>query len=299
VNANRDLQEFLTSRRAKITPERAGLPAFGRNRRVTGLRREEVAMLAGISVEYYARLERGNAGGASEEVLLAISDALKLDEAERRHLLDLVGGNRGRMSRSRSVGAIRPSLRRVVDAMAGSPAFIGNGRLDIIYANVVAQALYSEHLRDPIRPANSARFAFLNPLAREFYVDWEHTAHDIVAALRIEAGRNPSDRKLTELIGLLSTRSEDFRQQWARHDVLLHRTGTKTLHHPLVGDMTLSFELFELPADPGLTLATYTAEPGSEAEGRLGELARWGATRAELTSRVPMVDGSSERAPAF
>jgi hypothetical protein len=144
--------------------------------------------------------------------------------------------------------------------------------------------LYSEHLRDPIKPANSARFAFLNPAAREFYVDWNAVAHDIVAALRIEAGRNPHDRALSDLIGLLSTRSDEFRRQWAQHDVYVHRTGTKTLHHPLVGDMSLSFEVFELPADPGLTLATYSAEPGSVSEARLRELAEWSVTRERLTA---------------
>lgn len=263
------------------------MPRYGRKRRVSGLRREEVALLAEISVEYYARLERGNARGVSNDVLDGVANALRLDDAERRHLLDLVrAANEGRPARRSPAQHVRPSVKRVVDAITGIPAFIGNGRLDILHVNAVAEALYSGHLRDPIKPANSARFAFLNPLAREFYVDWDAVSHDIVAALRIEAGRwrNPYDRALSDLIGMLSTRSEEFRRQWAHHDVYVHRTGTKTLHHPLVGDMSLSFEVFELPADPGLTLATYTAEPGSESEGRLRELAAWGATRERLAT---------------
>jgi transcriptional regulator with XRE-family HTH domain len=296
VSGEIEISEFLTSRRARLTPEAAGLPSFGRRRRVAGLRREEVALLAGISVEYYTRLERGTATGASRDVLDAVSDALRLDDAERQHLLDLVAAADAGRPRRRSspLGTVRPSIKRLVDAITGIPAFVGNGRLDILYANEVARALYSEHLRDPIKPANSARFAFLNPIARQFYVDWEATTHDIVAALRLQAGRNPFDRDLTELIGVLSTRSEEFRRQWARHDVYQHRTGTKTLHHPLVGDMSLSFELLDLPADPGLSLATYSAEPGSESDARLRELARWAATRVELTSRRGSVDRSRE-----
>jgi transcriptional regulator with XRE-family HTH domain len=285
VSTESEIREFLTSRRAKVTPETAGLPRYGRKRRVAGLRREEVALLAEISVEYYARLERGNARGVSNDVLDGIADALRLDDVERRHLLDLVrAANEGRPARRAPAHHVRPSVKRVIDAITGIPAFVGNGRLDILHVNAVAEALYSEHLRDPIKPANSARFAFLNPLAREFYVDWDSVSHDIVAALRIEASRNPYDRALSDLVGLLSTRSEEFRRLWAQHDVYVHRTGMKTLHHPLVGDMSLSFEVFELPADPGLTLATYSAEPGSESEARLRELAEWGATRERLTT---------------
>jgi transcriptional regulator with XRE-family HTH domain len=285
VGTENEIREFLTSRRAKVTPEVAGLPRYGRYRRVAGLRREEVALLAEISVEYYARLERGNARGVSTDVLEGIAVALRLDDVERRHLLDLVrAANEGLPARRAPAQHVRPSVKRVVDAITGIPAFVGNGRLDILYVNAVAQALYTEHLRDTIKPANSARFAFLNPRAREFYVDWDAVSHDIVAALRIDAGRNPYDRALSDLIGLLSTRSEEFRRLWAKHDVYVHRTGTKTLHHPLVGDMSLSFEMFELPADPGLTLATYTAEPGSESEARLWELAEWGATRERLAT---------------
>jgi transcriptional regulator with XRE-family HTH domain len=281
-----EIREFLTTRRAKVTPERAGLPTFGRHRRVSGLRREEVALVAGISVEYYTRLERGNARGVSDEVLDAVSQALQLDEAERAHLLDLVRtGNEERAPhRTPAPQRVRPSIQRVVDAMSDVAAFVHNGRLDILYANQLAAALYTEHDRDPVRPANSARFLFLDPRARTFYTDWENVAHDVVAALRGEAGRNPYDRALSDLIGLLSTRSDEFRVRWASHDVRFHRSGTKRFHHPLVGDLTLAYESLELPADTGLTMVTYSAEPGSASETALNELRKWSDTRAKLSA---------------
>lgn len=281
-----EIREFLTTRRAKITPERAGLPTYWRHRRVAGLRREEVALLAAISVEYYTRLERGNARGVSDEVLDAVSRALQLDDAERAHLLDLVRtANEERAPRrTPAPQRVRPSIQRVVDAMSDVAAFVHNGRLDILYANPLASAIYSEQYRDSVRPPNSARFLFLDPRARTFYADWETVAHDIVAALRGEAGRNPYDRALSDLIGLLSTRSDAFRVRWASHDVRFHRSGTKRFHHPLVGDLTLAYESLDLPADPGLTIVTYSAEPGSPSESALRELARWSATRTKLNA---------------
>jgi len=281
-----EIREFLTSRRARLTPDVAGLPRYGRQRRVSGLRREEVALLAGISVEYYTRLERGNARGVSEGVLEAVSGALRLHEAEHAHLLDLVrtANQEGRPRRASPAQQVRPRIRRIVDGMGDLPAFVRNGRLDILYANPLCQALYSEHFRDPVRPPNSARFAFLDPRARQFFPDWDRTAHDLVAALRGEAGRSPFDRALSDLVGLLSTRSEEFREQWARHDVWFHRSGSKRLHHPLVGDLTLAYEVLELPADPGLTLAVYSAEPGSASEAALAELRSWTETRARFST---------------
>ena len=281
-----EIREFLTSRRAKVTPERAGLPTFGRHRRVTGLRREEVALLAAISVEYYTRLERGNARGASDEVLDAVSRALQVDEAERAHLLDLVRtANEERAPRRTTAPQpVRPSIKRVVDAMSDVGAFVQNGRLDILYANPLAAAIYSELDRDPVRPQNTARFLFLDPRARTFYLDWETVARETVAMLRGEAGRNPYDRTLSDLIGLLSMRSDEFRVRWASHDVRFHRSGTKRVHHPLVGDLTLAYESLALPADTGLTLVTYSAEPGSPTEAALRELGRWSATRLKLNA---------------
>jgi transcriptional regulator with XRE-family HTH domain len=281
-----EIREFLTTRRAKVTPERAGLPTFGRHRRVAGLRREEVALVAGISVEYYTRLERGNARGVSDEVLHAVSGALQLDEAERAHLLDLVRtANEERLPRRVAAPQrVRPGIARIVDAMTDVAAFVHNGRLDILYANRLAAALQSELDRDPVRPPNSARFLFLDPRARTFYADWEKVANDVVATLRGEAGRNPYDRALSDLVGLLSTRSDEFRVRWASHDVRFHRSGTKRFHHPLVGDLTLAYESLDLPADEGLTIVTYSAEPGSASETGLGVLAHWCATRGMFTA---------------
>jgi hypothetical protein len=284
VSVDNEIREFLTSRRARVTPERAALPKYGRHRRVAGLRREEVALLAGISVEYYTRLERGNARGVSESVLDAVSQALQLNEAEHAHLLDLVRTANAERQPRRTAGpqSVRPSVARLVDAMTTMPACVLNGRLDILYANDLAKALFSDVLRDPVRPPNLARFTFLDPRSKALWVDWEKAARDTVAILRAEAGRNPYDRALSDLIGQLSTRSGEFRVQWATHDVKFHRTGTKRIHHPLVGDLTLAFESLELPADPGLSLLTYSAETGSASERALDELAGWGATRARL-----------------
>ena len=285
MSVESEIREFLTSRRARVTPERAGLPKYGRHRRVSGLRREEVALLAGISVEYYTRLERGNARGVSETVLEAISQALQLDEAEHAHLLDVVRTANAERTprRSSSPQRVRPSVARIVEAMTGIAAGVLNGRLDVLYANDLLKALFSDLFRDPVRPPNIARFAFLDPRSRALWVDWEKAARDTVAILRAEAGRNPYDRALSDLVGQLSTRSEEFRVLWATHDVQFHRTGTKQFHHPLVGDLTLAFESLELRADPGLSLLTYSAEPGSASEQALDELARWGATRARLS----------------
>lgn len=278
-----DIHEFLTSRRAKIDLRQAGLPMYGANRRVSGLRREEVALLAGISVDYYTRLERGIVRGASEDVLNGIVRALRLDDAESAHLFDLVraasGGALRPSPRNPAPQRVRPTVRRLVDALQGIPALVRNRRCDILYANALAEALYSELYRSPIRPVNSARFAFLDPRAHQFYGDWETSAHDIVAGLRVEAGRNPYDPALTELIGELSTRSEAFRQLWAGHDVRFHRSGSKVLHHPLVGDLMLAYEVLELPADAGLELVTYSSEPGSQTERALAELAGWASAR--------------------
>ena len=251
VDNRSEVRDFLASRRAKITPERAGLPAFGANRRVPGLRREEVALLAGVSVDYYTRLERGNLSGVSESVLEALAGALQLDEAERAHLLDLARAANATTRSRRRPGQqlVRPSVQRILDAMTGTPAYARNGRRDILAANRLGYALYSEAYLDPARPVNIARFVFLSPRARVFFLNWESAANDTVAILRTEAGRNPYDQGLTNLVGELSTRSEEFRTRWAAHNVRLHRTGFKDIHHPVVGDLHLSFEAMDLPAD--------------------------------------------------
>jgi transcriptional regulator with XRE-family HTH domain len=273
-----EVREFLTSRRAKVTPEQAGLPAYGGGRRVQGLRRSEVAQLAGVSVEYYTQLERGSLRGASESVLNAVAGALQLDEAERAHLFDLARAASGSPGARRRPTAqrIRPGIQQILDSQL-SPAWVGNGRGDILATNRLARALFSLLYDDPSRPVNSARFRFLNPRAAEFFRDWESTGTESVAALRSAAGKNPYDKALTDLIGELATRSEEFRTRWAAHDVRLHRTGVKRLHHPVVGDLDLSYEVMELPADPGLTLAIYAAEPGSPTHQSLNLLASWAA----------------------
>jgi transcriptional regulator with XRE-family HTH domain len=278
-----EIREFLSTRRARISPEQAGLPVYGGDRRrVSGLRREEVALLAGISSEYYTRLERGNATGVSESVIDGIAHALQLDEAERTHLLHLIrtAGTTRPPRRRPARQRVRPTVQRVLDSMVGTPAFVLNGRLDILAANELGFALFSPIYADPVRPPNNARFIFLDPHATEFFRDWDKAANDAVALLRAEVGRDPYDRGLSDLIGELSTRNEEFRGRWAAHDVRIHSTGVKLFHHPVVGDLELAFESFPLAADPTQSLLTYTAEPRSPSQDALSLLASWAANTA-------------------
>lgn len=274
------VRDFLVSRRERISPAQAGLPAYGgTNRRVKGLRREEVALLAGVSIDYYVRVERGNLGGASDSVLDGVATALQLDEAERAHLVNLARAIQqapGRRRRGRTADAT-DGIQRILDAITGAPAWVRNARHDMLAANRLARALYAPVLADPRRPANNARFVFFDPAARDFFMDWGRTADDITAMLRAEAGRNPYDKQLVELIGELSTRSEDFRTRWAAHDVRFHRTGQKALHHPVVGRLDLTFEAMEFPSHPGLTMFVYTAPDGSPTADNLKLLASWAA----------------------
>lgn len=261
VDNRSEIREFLASRRAKVSPEQAGLTTLpGGHRRVPGLRREEVALLAGVSVEYYARLERGSLGGVSDSVLNALANALQLDEAEREHLYDLARAGVRTARRRRTPDVVRPGLLAILDAMTEAPAFVRNGRLDVLACNRLARALYAPALADD---SNLARFNFLDPAARAFHVDWEKVANDTVALLRTEAGRDPHNRSLTELVGELSTRSDEFRVRWAAHDVRLHNTGVKRFRHPQVGGLELNYEAMPLPADPGLTLTVLGAERGT------------------------------------
>ncbi len=278
MDSRSEIKEFLASRRARVTPQQAAIAVYGRNRRVKGLRREEVALLAGVSVDYYVRLERGNLRGVSEQVLDALARALQLDEAEQAHLFDLArAANASPAVRRRTGGQrVRPSVQRILDVV-GAPAWVRNARHDLMAANRLGYALYSELLTDPISPPNTARYVFLNPRSKQFFVDWERAADDIVAMLRSEAGRNPYDKALSDLIGELSTRSETFRTRWAAHDVRFHRTGRKKLRHRVVGDLDLSFEAMELPGED-LTMLVYTAEPGSPSQQALDLLASWAAT---------------------
>ncbi|TDU01724.1 helix-turn-helix protein [Streptomyces sp. 846.5] len=280
-----EVREFLTSRRAKITPGQAGLPA-GPRRRVPGLRRSEVAALADVSVEYYAKLERGNLTGVSPSVLEALARALQLDDAERAHLLNLAHAADGshvlnRPHRRRTKDQWRPhrSLQWTLDAITAGPAFVRNGRMDILAANPLAHAFYTDVYAAPSNQANLARFNFLDPASRRFYPHWDLFADVAVAILRTEAGRNPHDKDLHDLVGELSTRSEEFRTRWGNHNVRHHGTGTKRFHHSAVGELTLAFEGLEMAAEPGLTLTIYTAEPGSPSEQGLRLLASWAATQ--------------------
>ena len=283
-----ETRDFLTTRRARITPEQAGLPAYGTSRRVPGLRREEAAMLAGVSVDYYTRLERGNLSGVSDSVLDALVRALQLNEAERDHLYDLARqantGPRARATRRRTTATLRPAVQQLLDAMTGAPAYVRNGRLDILGANHLGRAVFAPVFRDAAGRPNLARFVFLDPASQDFYRDWEQLAEDVVALLRGEAGRNPYDKGLTDLIGELSTRSDRFRAWWAAHDVRLHRSGVKRLHHPLVGDLTLTYESMELTADQNLRLNAYSAQPGSPDQDALNLIASWAATTDPATS---------------
>lgn len=298
-----ETRDFLATRRARITPDKAGLPAYGGNRRVPGLRREEVAMLAGVSVDYYTRLERGNLGGVSEEVLEALAEALQLDEAEHRHLFDLArsanaSGAARKRARRTPAPVLRPAVQRILDSMTGAPAFVRNGRLDVLGTNALGRALYSPLYDSPERiaqrPVNSARFNFLDPeAARAFWGDQAaRFARDGVAILRAEAGRNPYDSALTALVGELSTRSEEFRRLWASHDVRLHRTGTKVFYHPVVGRLELDYEALELPVDAGLQINVYTALPGSPSDDGLKMLASWAAT---LSDEQPATTADASR----
>ncbi len=292
-----EIREFLTTRRARITPEQAGLPSYGGDRRrVPGLRREEVALLAGVSPQYYIRLERGAATGISEGVVDGITRALRLDRAERTHLLDLLRAagtpTRARPRRTATAVRVRPTVQRLLDSMPTTPAVVLNGRLDIVTANALGRALFDPVWDDDLGAApNNARVVFLDPRAATFFRDWDTVANDTVAILRAEAGRDPHDRELSDLVGQLSTRSEDFRQRWAAHDVRIHTTGVKLLNHPVVGDLDLPFESLPLGGDVALSLVAYLPEAGSVGQDALALLASWSA------SDVATGDRSADRTP--
>ena len=278
-----EVREFLTTRRARLSPELLGLPTFG-TRRVPGLRRSEVAAIAGLSVEYYARLERGQIAGASTGVLDALARALQLDDTERAHLFDLARAADGipasgrARRRTSAKAAARPSLSWALDAITDGVAFVRDPHQNLLAMNALGRAFYSPVVGEAGRLPNLARFQFLDPASRDFYPDWDLFAEMCVGVMRAEAGRDPHDRGLQDLVGELSTRSETFRRLWAGHDVRTHGTGTKRFHHPVVGDITLVYEELAITAEPGLVLLVYTAEPGSTSAERLRLLASWGAS---------------------
>jgi transcriptional regulator with XRE-family HTH domain len=279
------IREFLTSRRARISPQQAGLPSYG-TRRVPGLRRAEVAQLAGMSVEYYSRLERGDLSGASEQVLDSLARALRLNDDDRIHLEDLAraAGPAPRRRARPAAASVRASVQRLLDAMTEAPALIVNGRGDILALNALGRALYAPMIEAAGRNVtNFARFIFLDSRSHLFWGDWERAGDDTVALLQAQAGRDPYDKQLTDLIGELSTRSNDFRTRWARHEVRQHHQGAKPFNHPVVGTLHLTYEALDLSAD-NLTLVAYGTEPGSDSEDKLRLLASWAAGTSAPTS---------------
>jgi transcriptional regulator with XRE-family HTH domain len=284
VDNRAEVREFLTSRRAKITPDRARVPQVGQ-RRVPGLRRSEVAALAGVSVEYYAKLERGSLGGVSAGVLDAIARALQLDDAERSHLFHLAQAADGTTAavrprrRSAKQWAMQPSLQWTLDSITTGPAIVGNNRSDLLAANHLGRALYADVYADATNAPNLARFAFLDAAAHRFYPDWDLTADITVANLRTAAGQDPHDKGLHDLVGELSTRSDEFRRRWGSHNVRTHAGGTKHFHHHIVGDLALAYKSMDLRSEPGLSMTIFTAEPGSPTAHALALLASWEATQ--------------------
>jgi transcriptional regulator with XRE-family HTH domain len=285
VDTRSQISEFLTSRRAKISPQQAGLSSYG-TRRVPGLRRTEVAQLAGVSVEYYSSLERGDLSGASDHVLGALASALQLNDEERIHLEDLAraAGPRPRRRRRPAPSQVRPSVQRLLDSMTGAPAFVKNGLCDVLATNALGRALLAP-MFDAARGAipNHARFTFFDPRSHEFWGNWDSAADVTVALLHAQAGRDPYDKDLTDLIGELSTRSDDFRVRWARHDVRQHHLGRKSVRHPVVGELHLTYESLDLATD-GLTLVAYGAQPATDSDDKLRLLAGWAGTLDHATA---------------
>ena len=282
MDPSQDVHDFLATRRARLSPAQAGLPAYDNKRRVAGLRREEVATLAGVSVDYYARLERGNLRGVSESVLESLARALQLDDAERAHLFDLAhSANTGTRARPDKPARpardpVRQNVRGILAGMTGTPAYVRNTRMDILAANDLCAILYNGVLQPQDLPVNVARFVFLDDRSRTFFGEWEAMADQVVSNLRTEAGRTPKDRALSDLIGELSTRSEEFSTRWARHNVRLHHTATKALHNSLVGEIALTGDAMHLHGDD-LVLIAYSAAPDSPDQEKLAFLASWAA----------------------
>jgi transcriptional regulator with XRE-family HTH domain len=284
MDARAEIREFLVTRRAKLTPEQVGLPDFGGRRRVSGLRREEVALAAGISVDYYTRLERGNLSGVSESVLDGVSRALQLDDTEHTHLHDLLRAAHtsplkpGRRSTPRA-HSVPTRVQHIIDAMTDVAVIVQNSHLDVVAANTLGAALYAPMFDNPSNTPNFGRFVFLDPRAHTFYNNWDDAARQTVAILRTEAGRAPHDRTLSNLVGELATRDDTFRTLWAAHNVREHQSGNKSLHHPIVGDIDVTFEGMQLASAPGLLMLTYIAPPGTDSHDKMKVLGTWAATR--------------------
>ncbi|MFE6165802.1 helix-turn-helix domain-containing protein [Streptomyces sp. NPDC056486] len=286
LDGRAELSEFLRTRRARLQPEDVGLPNFGRHRRVPGLRREELAQLAGVSVAYYTRLEQGNGRNVSGEVLDAIARALRLTDAEHSHLTHLAKPKQHKKKRAARPQHVRPALLQLMDQMDGVPAYVVGRRTDILGWNRMAAALFGDWGALPPEERNWARICFLRPESRVLFRDWEQKASDIVSFLRMDAGCFPNDPLLSALVGELSVKSEEFRTLWATHDVREKGHGVKRFRHSLVGELTLSFETLSLPEDHDQSLMTYHAEPDSASADALRLLASWGAD-ATRTGAAP------------
>ncbi|MCX4764616.1 helix-turn-helix transcriptional regulator [Streptomyces sp. NBC_01275] len=284
-----ELSEFLRTRRARLKPEDVGLPDFGRHRRVPGLRREELAQLAGVSVAYYTRLEQGNGRNVSAEVLDSIARALRLTDAEHAHLTHLAKPKQHKKKPGARTQQARASLQQFLDLLDGVPAYIVGRRTEVLAWNRMAAAVFGDWAELPVAERNWARMVFLRPAYRELFVDWEQKAIDIVCVLRMDAGCYPDDPRLSALVGELSVKSEDFRRLWATHDVKEKSHGVKLLKHPLVGDLSLNFEGFRLADDSEQSMVTYHAEPGSASAEALRLLASWGADATRTGFRTPSV----------
>ncbi len=282
MDHNAELKEFLRTRRARLRVEDLEIGGSGRVRRVPGLRREEVAQLAGVSVDYYTRLEQGRHLNVSDEVLDAVARALRLDEVERSYLFQIARVQTRRARRRPApVQRVRPGIRRVLETLDDvTPAFVFGRRMDLLAANRLARALLGDFEALPPRDRNLLRFTFLDESARELYTDWEDVARDNVAILRLDAGRHPDDPLLTELVGELAVKSEEFRRWWADHNVRERTHGVKRYHHPMVGDLQVNYESVAVLGDPDQTLCIYTADPGSPSETALRLLANWTGTTA-------------------
>lgn len=289
MDVGKDIKGFLMSRRARITPEQVGLPS-GRRRRVPGLRREEVAQLAGVSIEYYTQIERGHVTGVSDEVLDAVARALRLTEAEATHLFDLARAATAKPGRTRSprrvTRAIPDGVQALLDSMVTAPAVVISGHLDIVAANALGRALYAPVFDRGNTTPNLARFVFFDATAHQVFPEWDTMADDAVALLRAEAARSPHSPAVTGLVGELATRSEQFRTRWAAHNVKAHRHGVKRFGHSAVGELSLTYNVFDITAAGGLSLIGYTAEPHSRSEQALRLLASWTATDHHVTDVV-------------
>lgn len=286
MDRREELTEFLKSRRARVQPEDLGLKVYGGRRRVPGLRREELAQAAGVSADYYVRLEQGRTDNVSQEILDAVADVLSLSEDERKHLALLAKPARRRVKRRTTTQRIRPGLQALLDSMTDVPAFVLGRRMDVLGWNRLAAALIADF--DSLEPKdrNIPRLVFLDPATRDFYPDWEAVADETVGYLRMYAGRYPDDPELAELVGELSIHSPEFRQHWARHDVKDKTFGTKAQYHHLVGEITVQYETLQPPGEPDQLMVTYTVEPGSTSEQNLRLLASWTAADREK-SRFP------------